>query len=104
MSQHSSKAGIYQKAGEVDGQPSWISSSSALWYNVKGLDWMIGSLEDIGKDHGGISSDGDKGIFSCPYNVPKDAWKYVNNASMQWEWIAADANDVSMECLTGTYY
>ena len=32
----------------------------------------------------------------CPYNVSMDAWKYSNNG-----WTIADANDVSIECLTG---
>ena len=95
-------AGIYQRAGEVNGQPSWISSSSALWYNVNVLhtesDWMIGPLEYIGKDRGGISSHGGKLMSSCPYNVPKDTWKYT---STTFKWIFADANDFSIECLTG---
>ena len=59
---------------------------------------MIGSVDDLGTDVGGIGSTGNQGISSCPYNVPNDAWEYYNNG-----WIIADANDVSIECLTGNH-
>ena len=95
----SSRQGIYQRAGKVNEKISWISSSNhALWYNPASNDWMIGSVDDIGTDTGGISSTGDQGISSCPYNVPNDAWEYWNNG-----WIIADANNVSIECLTGNH-
>ena len=91
------KQGIYQRAEKVNAQTSWISSSNtALWFNYRTNDWMIGSLDDLGANSGGISSAGNQGRSSCPYNVPNDAWKYVANSS----WIIADANDVSIECLT----
>ena len=81
----------------MNGKTSWISSSnSALWYNAGSYDWMIGSVDNLGSGTGGILSTGDQGISSCPYNVTKDAWKYWNEA-----WIIADANDISIECLTG---
>ena len=91
--------GIYQRAGKVNGKTSWISSSNnnALWYNTASDDWMIGSLDDLGANFGGISSTGNQGRSSCPYNVPNDAWKYAGNGA----WQIADANDVSIECLTG---
>ena len=93
----SSKQGIYQRAGKVNGKTSWISSSnSALWYNAGSYDWMIGSVDNLGSSTGNIASTGDQGISSCPYNVTKDAWKYWNDA-----WIIADTNDISIECLTG---
>ena len=95
----SSRQGIYQRAGKVNGKKSWISlSNTALWYNVASDDWMIGDVDDLGTTLGGISSTGSQGISSCPYNVPNDAWKYWNNG-----WIIADANDVSIECLTGNH-
>ena len=58
---------------------------------------MIGSVDDIGTDTGAISSTGNQGISSCPYNVQDDAWIYWNNG-----WIIADANEVRISCLTGT--
>ena len=96
----SSKQGIYQRAGQVNGKTSWISSSNnnALWYNPPSEDWLIGSLDDLGSSTGGIATNGNQGISSCPYNVPNDAWEYWNNG-----WNIADANDVSIECLTGNH-
>jgi hypothetical protein len=95
----SHRQGIYQRAGKVNGKTSWISSSNtALWYNAASDGWMIGSEEDLGSYTGGVSSIGSQGISSCPYNVPNDAWMYSNNG-----WIIADANDVSIECLTGNH-
>ena len=96
---HSSKQGIYQRAGKVNGKTSWISSSNtALWYNTASADWVIGSVDNLGANFGFIGSTGDQGRSSCPYNVPNDAWEYWNNG-----WVIADANDVSIECLTGNH-
>ena len=98
----SSRQGIYQRAGKVNGKTSWISSSNtALWYNAVGMDWMIGYVENLGTDFGSISSTGGQGRSSCPYNVPNDAWQYANYDIGSW--IIADANDVSIECLTGNH-
>ena len=96
------KQGNYQRAGKVNGKTSWISSSNtALWYNAASDDWMIGSVDILGMNIGGISSTGSQGISSCPYNVPNDAWEYANFEIGSW--IIADANDVSIECLTGNH-
>ena len=101
--EQSSKQGIYQRAGKVNGKTSWISpnNNNAIWYDTDESgsiynDWIIGSLGDLGGNSGGIASTGNQGMSSCPYNVSMDAWKYSNNG-----WIVADANDVSVECLTG---
>ena len=92
--------GIYQRAGKVNGKTSWISTGQlALWYNAPSYDWLIGGVNDLGSSLGGISSTGAQGRSSCPYNVPNYAWKYNEDAS----WTIADANDVSIECLTGNY-
>ena len=98
---HSSEQGIYQRAGKVNGKTSWISTNNnnALWYDPAGEDWLIGSVDDLGTSLGGISSNGAQGRSSCPYNVPNDAWEYVDDNG----WIIADANDVSIECLTGNH-
>ena len=96
----SSMQGIYQRAGKFNGKTSWISSSNnlALWYVAAAKDWIIGSVDDLGANYGGITSTGFQGRSSCPYNVPNDAWQYANNG-----WVIADANDVSIECLTGNH-
>ena len=98
LAAQSSRQGIYQRAEKVNGKTSWIlsSNSNALWYNPPSEDWIIGSLDDLGTSTGGVASNGNLGISSCPYNVSEDAWKYSDNG-----WIIADANDVSIECLTG---
>ena len=100
----SSRQGIYQRAEKVNGKTSWISSNniSAIWYDTDESgtisdDWIIGLLGDLGGNRGGIASTGNQGMSSCPYNVSKDAWKYSDSDS---GWIIADANDVSIECLT----
>ena len=99
---HSSRQGIYQRAGNVNGKTSWISSKGyALWYNVANHVWLFGYVDDLGGMIGGIASTGAQGISSCPYNVPNDAWMYANNEFGSW--IIADANDVSVECLTSNH-
>ena len=96
----SHRQGIYQRAGKVNGKTSWISSSNtALWSNAASGDWLIGSVDNLGTNTGGIASTGVQGRSSCPYNVPNDAWKYAGDGS----WIIADANDISIECLTGNH-
>ena len=101
--QAQSKQGIYQRAEKVNGKTSWISSNNinAIWYDTDESgtisdDWIIGKLDGIGGNAGGIASTGNQGMSSCPYDVSKDAWKYYSDSG----WIIADANDVSIECLT----
>ena len=74
------------------------SNNNALWNNAEAPDdWLIGQVDDLGTEYGSISSIGNQVRSSCPYNVPNDAWEYWNHG-----WIIADANDVNIECLTGT--
>ena len=81
----------------MNGKTSWISTSNnAIWFNPASDDWLIGSASNFGTT-GGISSTGNQGKSSCPYNVPNDSWQYAANGV----WTIADANDVSIECLTG---
>ena len=102
LAQQSLKQGIYQRAEKVNGKTSWISSNMAIWYYTDEYgtvfdDWMIGPLGELGGNTGGLASTGNQGMSSCPYDVSMDAWKYAipNNG-----WTIADANDVSIECLT----
>ena len=87
----------------MNGKTSWISSYMAIWYDTDESgsisdDWIIGPLDGIGGNSGGIASTGNQGMSSCPYTVSMDAWKYYNP---YYGWIIADANDVNIECLTG---
>ena len=75
----------------------------AIWYDADESgsisdDWIIGPLDGIGGNSGGIASTGNQGMSSCPYTVSMDAWKYAIPYN---GWIIADANDVNIECLTG---
>ena len=83
----------------MNGKTSWVSSGnvSALWYDASSADWLIGTLEYLGTNTGGIGSEGNHGRSSCPYNLPQNAWKYGANQA----WITADDNDVNIECLAG---
>ena len=85
----------------MNGKTSWISTSNynALWYVPSTSGWLIGFVDDLGTNVGGIASTGDQGRSSCPYNVLNDAWMYGESGS----WIIADANDVSIECLAGNH-
>ena len=87
----------------MNGKTSWISTRNnyALWYDAPAKDWLIGSVDNLGTSTGSIASNGNQGISSCPYNVPNDAWKY---GEYTIGWIIADANDISVECLTGNDY
>ena len=91
--------GVYQRAGKVNRKTSWVSLiSQALWYNAESDNWMIGPVDYLGDAYGVFSSTGAQGTSSCPYNVENDVWEYWNDG-----WILADANDVSIECLTGNH-
>ena len=92
----------------MNGKTSWISSSNnnAIWYDADPLgtvsdDWIIGKSGQLGGNLWGIASIGNQGISSCPYNVPKDAWKVSKIGWNTGQWIIADANDVSLKCSTG---
>ena len=87
----SSREGIYQRAGKVNGKTSWISSINALWFKRR---WLIGPVHRHGDDYGGIGSTAYLGRSSCPYDVPNDEWEKWDG----FKWIIADANDVSIEC------
>ena len=50
------KDGTYELASKVNGQPSWISEYAGIWYVPDTTRWMIGPLEFIGSDAGGIES------------------------------------------------
>ena len=50
LAHHGTFEGTYELSTTVNGHPSWISSTSAIWSNPKFPDWwMIGKLDDIGQ-------------------------------------------------------
>ena len=85
----------------MNAKTSWVTSSNinALWYSAPADNWIIGPVDYLGTSSGVIASTGNQGISSCPYNVSNDAWMYYSNDG----WIIADANDITIECLTGNH-
>ena len=96
LAEQSSKQGTYQLSEEINGKPSWKSSTQAIWYYPEYKDWMIGPLSSIGTSLRGITSTGD-GEYDCPLQVPKDKWKYWDGS----EWQEAGSNDVNFQCTLG---
>ena len=92
------KQGIYHhKSSFVNGKPSWISDSHAIWYVIEYNAWAIGSIENIGTTVQGITS-GDS-TFRCPFDMASEYWHYYNIS----DWINAGANGIKVECL-GNFY
>ena len=83
----------------MNGQTSWISSINAIWFDPARVDWFIGPVDFLGGNKGKISSYGKNGISSCPYDIAKDQWKYLNG-KQGWTKVG-DANEISIECSTG---
>ena len=72
----------------VNGKPSWISSTNAIWYTPNDTDyWMIGKLDDIGKNFGYIHS---KGMF-----LGQNEWLYWNGSELK----TPKENDIIVECV-----
>ena len=97
-----SRQGIYQKSEKINGRTTWISSNNKyrLWYY--GKTWVITDVVDVGGYIGSVDKIGQN--FYCPFDVPSNAWLYGSGGG---EWILADSNDISVECLTGkkkTYF
>ena len=76
----------------VNGKPSWISSTNAIWPNPEYPDdWMIGELDDIGQSGGYIIA---RGMFLG--QTKTDKWLYWNRSELKTpeeddiivEWIA----------------
>ena len=89
------KVSIKEQEKWMEKQAGFHQATAMLYGTIQHL--KIGwNLDNLGASSGYIASNGNQGISSCPYNVTKDAWKYWNDA-----WIIADANDISIECLTG---
>ena len=87
--------GIYQKSSTINGRESWISEFNAIWYSPYGY-WMIGPLNYIGTDYGGIFS---SYANSCPFYVQSEEWLYVGVNG----WTSADTNEINIYCLNGIH-
>jgi len=94
----SSRQGLYERSALVNGKPSWIKDSQAIWYVAKSKFWCIGALSAIGTDFCGVSSaiGINDHLLNCAYGVPKNFWEF--HASLGG-WTIAGSNDVNVNCL-----
>ena len=82
-------------ASKVNGQPSWISEGSGIWYVPDTTRWMIGPLEFIGEDAGGIESKELGSKVEYPENIVE--WNYHTSEN---GWVYYDgSDDIIIECI-----
>ena len=92
LAEQSSTQGTYQLSEQINGKPSWKSSTNAIWYYPGNKGWLIGHVSEIGGSTAWICSIDTE--YDCPQLVPKDKWNYVDGL----EWKKAGSNDVSLQC------
>ena len=90
----SERVGTYQRASKVNEQTSWISEYCGIWYVPKARRWMIGSLEHIKLDQGGIESKELGNKFEYPENIVD--WNY--HTENGWEFYSGN-DDVVIGCI-----
>ena len=91
------RKGTYTLSSLVNGQPSWTSESCGcgIWY-VQGIKrWMIGPLESIGEEDGGIESNPELGSkLEHPFNIMD--WNYHTENG----WMPSNGIDeIVIECI-----
>ena len=93
LNEHKEKEGTYQLlSSNVNGRPSWISISQAIWYIPQFRNWAVGPLKSIGTTNRGISS-----RFYNEADDPQNVkyWDYYKSGI---GWVSTDVNDVIIEC------
>ena len=84
--------GTYQLSDTVNGKPSWIMNSHAIWYdNGKVKSWIIGEKKDIGKNLAYIYA---LSVSEGP-DDNSNIWRYTND---NLKWVKTDLKDVSIQC------
>ena len=88
------RKGIYHKSSTINGRETWTSEFNAIWYVPEY--WMIGPLNNIGTNIGGIYS-----IYAntCPFYIQSEKWLYSDINV----WTSAVTNEISISCLNGIY-
>ena len=77
----------------VNGRPSWISATNAIWSNPDNpTNWVIGKLEAIGTNFGYIHANG---MFFGPKKTDDWTFRYRIELTLN----KMDKNDVIVECL-----
>ena len=75
----------------VNGHPSWISATNAIWSDPEYPDWwMIGKLDDIGQNVGDIIAT--EMFFG---QTKTDKWLYWNGSELK----TPEEDDVIVECI-----
>jgi hypothetical protein len=88
------REGTYLLASNVNGQPCWISECCGIWYMPDISRWMIGPLESIGLEDGGIESKTLGSKLEYPENIVD--WNY--HTKNGWEFYNGN-DDIIIECI-----
>ena len=91
----SSKEGSYELSEKINGEPTWVSYSNAIWYSRSENVWHIGALNDIGGINGGIHAYEKEG-FSCPYEATLIAFVNSHTDTNDLD----ISNDITIQCTT----
>ena len=92
-----SASGLYIRSSDVNDKPSYemASGNYAIWYNKSGS-WMIGRTDFIGAS---IAKTGDIFVNEGGLFDERSVWHYFDEN----EWKTAGKNDVTVECIPGTF-
>ena len=89
LAHHGTFEGTYELSTPVNGNPSWISSTNAIWSNPEYPDWwMIGKLDDIGQIGNIIAT----GMFFGQTKAYE--WLYWNGIELK----TLEEDDIIVEC------
>ena len=109
LGSHNGKPGTYKLSSTINGKPSWITESQAIWFIPQWNQWAIGPLDSLGTTFRGIRSDqfakGPQNVVVWAYNVKNKGWWPANNDIIV-ECICTKlkvSGDTFADC-TGTYH
>ena len=92
-----SKAGLYERASDINGKPSYRMGNQAIWYYHKSNKWIIGSFDKLGSgsSHAHIYARNNFAGLTDERNI----WMYFDRT----KWKIAETNDVIAKEVTGTF-
>ena len=94
--------GTYQLlAVTVNGNPSWTSSTHAIWYSIDYKHWLIGHFFELGTNNGIFSGKEQGNAFAMP--CEENCWMYYNKRFKEWKepngyGLFNNANDINIQC------
>ena len=80
-------------SARVNGKPSWISDTQAIWWISQYNEWGVGDLGAIGGSIRGLTAVAENKDFKS-LTDEKYVWKYWNKNSF----VLPGANDISVQC------